>query len=249
MYNPFSLENKTILVTGASSGIGRATAIECSRMGAKVILTARNEERLKETLSLMEDGNHRCIVADLSEESEIDNLVNATGQIDGLVNNAGCLITLPLTFINENKQKGILNVNTIAPILITQKLLKMKKINKNASVVFTSSISGPYCAAQANSLYTVSKAAICGFVKSAAVELASKGIRVNAVCPSMVETNIMGKGVLTEEQLEQDKKNYPLGRYGKPVEVAYAIVYLLSDASSYVTGTNLVIDGGITSKY
>lgn len=245
-YNPFSLINKTILVTGASSGIGRATAIECSKMGAKVIITARNEEKLKETLSLLEGDGHQMIIADLSNTDEIDNLVSQLPEINGLVNNAGKTITLPCNFITEEKLADIVSVNMTAPILLFSKLLKKKKLIKGSSVVFTSSINGIKTGSVGSSMYCATKGALSGFVKTAAIEYATKQIRVNCVCPGMINTNILEFGVVTEEQLVEDAKKYPLGRYGEPKEVAYAIIYLLSDASSFVTGTNLVIDGGFT---
>lgn len=245
-YNPFSLINKTILVTGASSGIGKATAIECSKMGAKVIITARNEGKLKETLSLLEGDGHQMIIADLSNTDEIDNLVSQLPEINGLVNNAGKTITLPCNFITEEKLADIVSVNMTAPILLFSKLLKKKKLIKGSSVVFTSSINGIKTGSVGSSMYCATKGALSGFVKTAAIEYATKQIRVNCVCPGMINTNILEFGVVTEEQLVEDAKKYPLGRYGEPKEVAYAIIYLLSDASSFVTGTNLVIDGGFT---
>ncbi|MDY4131090.1 MAG: SDR family oxidoreductase [Treponema sp.] len=245
-YNPFSLQNKTILVTGASSGIGRATAIECSKMGAKVVITARNEEKLKETLSQLEGDGHKMIIADLSNTGEIDNLVSQLPEINGLVNNAGKTITLPCNFITEEKLADIVSVNMTAPILLFSKLLKKKKLIKGSSVVFTSSINGIKTGSVGSSMYCATKGALSGFVKTAAIEYATKQIRVNCVCPGMINTNILEFGVVTEEQLVEDAKKYPLGRYGEPKEVAYAIIYLLSDASSFVTGTNLVIDGGFT---
>lgn len=245
-YNPFSLINKTILVTGASSGIGKATAIECSKMGAKVIITARNEEKLKETLSLLEGDGHQMIIADLSNTGEIDNLVSQLPEINGLVNNAGKTITLPCNFITEEKLADIVSVNMTAPILLFSKLLKKKKLIKGSSVVFTSSINGIKTGSVGSSMYCATKGALSGFVKTAAIEYATKQIRVNCVCPGMINTNILEFGVVTEEQLVEDAKKYPLGRYGKPEEVAWAMIYLLSDASSFVTGSNLVIDGGYT---
>lgn len=245
-YNPFSLINKTILVTGASSGIGKATAIECSKMGAKVIITARNEGKLKETLSLLEGDGHQMIIADLFNTDEIDNLVSQLPEINGLVNNAGKTITLPCNFITEEKLADIVSVNMTAPILLFSKLLKKKKLIKGSSVVFTSSINGIKTGSVGSSMYCATKGALSGFVKTAAIEYATKQIRVNCVCPGMINTNILEFGVVTEEQLVEDAKKYPLGRYGEPKEVAYAIIYLLSDASSFVTGTNLVIDGGFT---
>ena len=124
MYNPFSLEGKTVLVTGASSGIGRAVAIECSRMGARVYITARNEARLKETLELLEGDGHEMIIADLSDLSQLDYIVEHVGHLDGLVNNAGYAVVMPTSFITKEKLQDILTINTIAPILLTQTLLK-----------------------------------------------------------------------------------------------------------------------------
>ena len=246
MYNPYSLEGKTILVTGASSGIGRASAIECSKMGARVVITARNEERLKETLSAMEGDNHLIIPCDLSDEASIDNLVAELPEIQGLLNNAGFTKILPLQFVNSSYLNSILGVNTAAPILLFQKLLKKKKLKKGSSVVFTSSMAGMGFSSVGNSMYAASKGAISAFIRSAAKELAPKGIRVNAVCPAMVDTGILSSGTVSKEQLEEDMKRYPLGRYGRPEDVAWAIIYLLSDASNWVTGDNLVLDGGVS---
>lgn len=246
MYNPFSLEGKTILVTGASSGIGRAAAIECSKMGATVIITARNQNRLNETLAAMEGDNHQSIVCDLSIEADIDNLVASLPEIQGLINNAGYTKLLPIQFVNSDDITSILKVNTLAPILLFQKLLKKKKLKKGASVVFTSSLAGLGSCSVGNSMYTASKGAISAFIRCAALELAPKRIRVNAVCPAMVDTGILDSGTVSKEQLEADAQNYPLGRYGKPEDVAWAMIYLLSEASSWVTGDNFVIDGGVT---
>lgn len=246
MYNPFTLEHKTIIVTGASSGIGKATAIECSRMGATVVVTGRNEERLNQTLAELEGDGHLAIVADLSTEEGINVLVDQCPQIDGLVNNAGSTIMVPTQFISREKLMQVLEVNTVAPIMLTQQLLKKKKLGKGASVVITDSISGVKIASPGNVLYSTSKSAINGFVKNAALDLASKNIRVNAVCPGMIDTHILDNGSVTAEDVEADMKKYPLRRYGKPEEVAYAIIYFLSDASGFTTGANLVIDGGFT---
>ncbi len=246
MYNPYSLEDKTILVTGASSGIGKSTAIECARMGAKVIITGRNEERLKQTLSELIGEGHSAIIADLTTDEGIDSIVTQSPQLDGFVNNAGITITLPVQFLNREKIESLLQINTIAPILLFQKLIKSKKIGKGASVVFTASISGLYCAVMGNSTYSTTKAAIGGFVKNAALDLAYKNIRVNAVCPGMIDTHILDAGTIGTEDLELEKQKYPMKRFGRPEEVAWAIIYLLSDASSFTTGSSLVMDGGFT---
>jgi NAD(P)-dependent dehydrogenase (short-subunit alcohol dehydrogenase family) len=247
-YNPFSLENKTILVTGASSGIGRAAAIECAKMGAQVIVTARNEERLTETLQILKNemGGGSSITADLAVMEDIDRLVNAVPPLNGLVNNAGINKLLLPQFINEVDLTQMFQINTLAPILLTQRLLKKKKILKGASIVFTSSVGGVCKVSPANSVYSATKGAINGFMMNIALDLREKEIRCNSVNPGLVETNLMGHGTVTDEQLDILKKKYPLGRFGKPEEIAHAIIYLLSDASSWITGTNLVIDGGVT---
>lgn len=246
MFNPFSLKDKTILVTGASSGIGRAIAIECSKMGASVIITARSEERLQETLREMEDEQNKLIVADLSIDEDIENLANELPALDGIVHCAGFTIPKPFVFLSKDDVDAVMKVNFSTPVFLTQKLLKSKKINKKASIVFISSISGVYVSYVAGSLYSASKGAVNGIVKGMAIELAAKQIRVNSVNPGMIETNILSSGVVSEEQLNEDKKKYPLKRYGKPEEVAYAVIYLLSEASSWTTGSNILIDGGYT---
>lgn len=142
MYNPFSLESKTILVTGASSGIGRATAIECSKMGARLVVTGRNEARLQETLNALEGEDHLAVVADLTNDEQMDMLVEQVPALYGLVNNAGITETLPTQFIKREKLEKVLDINTISPILLTQKLLQKKKITAGGSIVFTCSISG-----------------------------------------------------------------------------------------------------------
>ncbi|MBR1526900.1 MAG: SDR family oxidoreductase [Prevotella sp.] len=243
MYNPYSLEGKTILVTGASSGIGRATAIECAKLGANVIVTARNEEKLRKTLDALEGNGHQMFLCDLNKEEDIDNLISSLPEIQCLVNNAGYINLLPVQFINSEQFNKILTVNTVAPILILQKLLKRKKLKKGASVVFTSSLAGLGYGTVGNSMYSASKGAISSFIRVAAKELSPKGIRVNAVCPSMIETSIMEKGNVSQEQLDNDKKNYPLG-YGEPRDVALSIVFLLSDAAKWITSTNMIVDCG-----
>lgn len=245
-YNPFSLQDKTVLVTGASSGIGKAIAIECSKMGANVIITARNEERLSETLSLMLGDNHKMIVADLNSEDQLYRLVESISKLDGLVQSAGITIPKPFRFYSKENIESVMGVNFEAPVLLTQALIKKKKIKKQGSIVFISSISGVYISSIAGTIYSASKGAINGVAKGLALEFAPRGIRVNSVNPGMVDTNIYSDGIISEEQLNEDRKKYPLKRYGRPEEVAYAVIYLLSDASLWVTGSNLLIDGGYT---
>jgi len=245
MYNPFTLEGKTILVTGASSGIGRAIAIESSKMGANVIITGRNEERLKKTYYLLKGSGHGLIVADLSVKEDIERLHKELPVIDGLVNCAGLTILKPFKFLSENDFKSVIGVNFEAPFILTKNIVKSKKISKGGSIVFISSISGVKVSYVAGSIYSASKGAINGLCKGLAVELAPN-IRVNTVIPGMIDTNILSGGEITDKQLEDDIQRYPLKRYGKPEEVAFAVIYLLSDAASWITGSNLLIDGGYT---
>ena len=248
MYNPFSLKGKVILVTGASSGIGRATAIECSKMGAQLVITARNEDRLKETLSLLEGEGHKYIVADLSDDDAIVELVEKSPVVNGIVNNAGFNIVKLLPFIKSEDLKMMLKINLEAPILLTNEIVKKKKVAKNSSIVFVSSI-GKYIIAPGNSIYSATKGGLSAFMKNAALDLAGKRIRCNAVLPGMIETPlILEDKNITEELLETDRKLYPLRRFGNPEEVAYAIIFLLSDASGWITGTEMVIDGGRSLK-
>lgn len=249
-YNPFTLEGKIILVTGASSGIGRAAAIECSKAGAKVIITARNEERLRETHSQLADAEEQpeWILADMQKDEDIQSLVEQLPVLDGVVCNAGISINVPIAFIDREKIQQVLDVNTIAPILLTRQLIKKKKVAKGGSIVFTSSISGNNTVTVAHEMYSASKTAITGFMRNAALDLAVKGIRCNAVHPGMINTPMVHSGKYSEEQLQKDMDNYPLHRFGEPEEVAYAMIYLLSDAAAWVTGHSLVIDGGLTLK-
>ena len=246
MKSPFSLEGKTILISGASSGIGKAVAIECSKMKANVIITTRNEERLKETFSQMEYNGHSMIVADLTDENQLVNLVENLPKLDGCVFCAGIAKTMVLQLSENSDISEVFKVNTFSHIRLTQMLTQEKKLNKNASLVYISSISGVKCGYIGGSLYGASKGAIEGFIKGTALELASRGIRLNTVVPGMIETPLLDNSEISAKQLEEDKKRYPLKRYGKPEEVAYAVIYLLSDTSQWVTGSNLLIDGGYT---
>jgi NAD(P)-dependent dehydrogenase (short-subunit alcohol dehydrogenase family) len=246
MHNPFTLGGKTILVTGASSGIGKAIAIESSKMGANVIITGRNEERLKKTYYLLKGNGHGLIVADLSVKEDIERLHKELPVIDGLVNCAGLTKVAPFSFATRDSFEEVMNVNFFAPTELTRLMVKTKKIRKGASIVFISSVSGVYCSAVASAIYSSSKGAVNGLVKGIALDLAPKGIRVNSVNPGMIDTDIFTGSAITDEQLKTDMLRYPLGRYGKPEEVAYAVIYLLSDAATWITGSNLLIDGGYT---
>lgn len=245
-YNPYSLEGKTILVTGASSGIGKETAIQCSKMGATVIITARNEERLNETLSSLEGDGHQMILAELTNQDNVESLVGEVSELQGLVLCAGKGKTSPFPFSTRDKYDEIFNVNFFAPVELLRLLVKKKKLEKESSVVFVSSIGGVKSFQLGNGVYGASKAAINSTMEFCAKELAAKKIRVNSVNPGMVNTKLIQSGTISEEQYKQDMEKYPLKRYGEPEDIAFGIIYLLSDASSWVTGHSLVIDGGYT---
>lgn len=249
-YNPFSLQDKTILITGASSGIGRATAVECSKAGAKVVITGRNEKRLKETHSMLQNAMEQpdYIIADLNNDDGISHLVESCPLLDGAFINAGISNNVPIAFISREKLSEIFETNTFAPILLTRLLVKKKKLNKGSSIVFTASVSGNNTVTVAHEMYSATKTAITGFMRNVALDLAVKSIRANCINPGMINTPMVHSGKYSDEQLQEDMENYPMKRFGEPEEVAYAVIYLLSNASSWITGHSLVIDGGLTLK-
>lgn len=244
-YNPFTLKGKTILVTGASSGIGQATAVECAQMGAEVVITGRDTERLQATADLV--GVPKALIAaDLTNQEDVERLVASLPPLDGAVLCAGNSTTLPLQFGSREKFDEMFNVNFFAPVELLRLMYKKKVLQKGASVVLIASIGGTHSFMPGNGVYGASKAALNSLMKYAAREYASRKIRVNSICPGMVDTPLIHRGTITEEQLAEDAKRYPLGRYGKPDDIANGVVYLLSDASSWLTGHDLVIDGGFS---
>ena len=246
-YNPFSLEGKNILVTGASSGIGEAVAIKCALMGAGVAVTGRNVERLKAVYDQLEDAPFRAqITADLTVAEDLERLVAALPPLDGAVLCAGNSTTLPLQFGSREKFDDMFNVNFFAPVELLRLMYKKKILNKGASVVLIASIGGTHSFMPGNGVYGASKASLNAVMKYAAREFASRRVRVNSICPGMVDTPLIHRGTITEEQLAEDAKRYPLGRYGRPDDIAHGAIYLLSDASSWLTGHDLVIDGGFS---
>lgn len=248
IYNPFSLEKKTILITGASSGIGKACAIEVGKLGASVVICGRDKERLILTRDAI--GSEKCIVfeGDLNEKDTLARIISETPVLDGVVFSAGKGLTLPLQFASREKFDDIFNINLFAPTELLRLLVKNKKFNKNSSVVIIGSVGGTRRYTVGNAIYGASKAALESFMHYAAIEYAPKKIRVNIVCPGMVHTPMTKAGHITQEQLDADVQQYLLKRYGEPSDVAHGVVYLLSDAASWVTGSSLVIDGGYTAK-
>lgn len=218
-------------------------------MGASLIISGRNGERLEETLQMLEGEGHIKIEADLSSPQGVEGLAAVVpDNLDGVVHSVGIVKIKPFRFYSYEDIRELMGINFEASAFLTGQLLRRKAIARNGSMVFISSVSGLLISLVGSSVYSASKGAMNGFVKGLALELAPRGIRVNCVNPAMVDTNIIQKGVVSQEQLKIDEERYPLGRYGKPEEVAWATIYLLSDASRWVTGTNLVIDGGVTLK-
>ncbi len=242
MERQFSLSEKTILVTGASSGIGRGIAIACSKMGASVIITGRNMQKLQETLSAM-SGENRCVSADISQMLGIQDLVNSLPPLDGVVHCAGVGQRKMCKFLEEIDVDYVMNINFKAPALLQAELLKQKKIKKGASIVFITSmaVESPSIG---NAVYSASKGALLSYSLCLKEELASKLIRVNCISPAMVWTDLILSDGISREQILEDEKRYPLKRYGQPEDIANLAVYLLSDASSWMTGSNIKITGG-----
>lgn len=253
MYNPYSLEGKTMLVTGASSGIGKATAIECAKLGASVVITARNEERLSAVLSELDTTlgqKHQMVIADIANEEGLNTLIAALPTLDGVSSNAGIALgNSPIKFIGEEQMHSLMQTNTYSHVLLAKMLFKKKLIGKNGSIVFTASIGGTVSHGPGNTLYGMSKNALLAFAKYAAIEFAPRGIRVNCVSPGMIETPLINLDALTDEDKAIDADKYLLKRYGKPEEVARTTAFLLGDASSFITGTSIVVDGGYTVNH
>lgn len=252
-FNPFSLEGRNIIVTGASSGIGQQVAITCSYMGARIALIGRNKERLEQTRKQLEGDEHVVVSYDLTNlegmKVMVAGIVSQMGPIDGLVNCAGISATLPFKLMSPNRVEEMFKTNVFATIELTKQVLGMKNVSKQgASVIFFASVMG--CVGEnAKSLYSLTKGALISGCRSLAVEYAPKKIRVNVVSPGVVETAInRNQPYLADpERRKATEALHPLG-LGSTDDIANACVYLLSDASRWVTGQNLIVDGGYTAK-
>lgn len=242
-FNPFSLEGKTVLVTGASSGIGRGIAIASSKMGATVILTGRNQLKLEETLALLEPGEHKIISADLTSSESISAMMTNLPTLDGVVHCAGIGQRVLCKMATEHDVDAVMDTNFKGPVILQTELLKSKKIAKGASIVFIASISS-WSPSIGNAFYSASKGAIVSYANCLALELAPRKVRVNCISPAMVWTDLVLQEGVEEEQLKEDEQKYPLKRYGTPEDIANLAIYMLSDASSWMTGSNVNITGG-----
>lgn len=244
-FNPFSLKGKTILVTGASSGIGRGIAVACSKMGARLVINGRNLSKLKETVSLMDGDAHTIASGDITDTDCLNRIVEDLPKLDGIVHCAGIVNRMLAKQLSGNDVDSIMDVNFKAPVLLQSLILQKKKINKNASIVFISSISAD-SPNIGSGIYSASKGALISYSNCLMLELAPRGIRVNCISPAMVWTDLAYDNMVTEDDLKKDEQRYPLKRYGSPEDIANLAIYLLSDASSWMTGTNIRITGGVT---
>lgn len=247
------LKNKNIIITGASSGIGQATSILCSKLGARVLLIGRREEKLKEVISEMNDpSNQSYLVGDITYHDEFElnfkEKLKSFGKVDGIVHSAGIEMTRPLKMLKTKSLNEVMQLNLFSPINITRILSGRGIFNEiGGSIIFISSIVGVL--GQPGKVgYSASKGALISASKSLALELASKKIRVNSVLPAMVKTEM---SINLLEKLPDDAKikiedMHPLG-IGSPDDVANAVVFLLSDLSKWITGTSMIVDGGYSS--
>lgn len=252
MNNPFSLHNKNILITGASSGIGRQCAISCSQMGANVILNARNKERLRQTFNNLEPGNHLFYSQDITEyknlEITISDAVVKIGKISGFIHSAGIENTLPLKSMRKVHYENLFSVNTFSGFEIARLLSKKKYCSDESSFIFISSVMG-FLGQLGKIGYCSSKGALISGMKAMALELVNKNIRVNSISPAIIETDMTKKLFknIPDDSINEIQKMHPLG-FGQPEDVANACIFLLSDAAKWITGSNLIVDGGYSAQ-
>lgn len=248
--NPFSLKDRRILITGASSGLGYATAISCAHMGAEVVALGRHSERLQQTLSDLNQISelpHSLHVADLTDAESRKQLVANLGRpIDGVVHCAGISRLSPVRMMTEHHMREVQAVNVEAPMLLTQEILKRNLVSPEGSIVFLASIAA-HIGVPGVAMYSGTKAALLAMSRCLAMEVVKRKIRVNCLSPALVETPIFDAMIELsgDASMEQQRNNYPLG-FGKPEDVANAVIFLLSNASRWITGTTIVMDGGLT---
>lgn len=244
VFNPFSLEGKRILVTGASSGIGRQTAISCALMGATVIIVGRNLLRLEETFAVLDNTKHIIIQADLQNPEDITKIATKAGILHGLVHAAGVMKLVPFRMMNQKHLDEIFGLNVYAPLLLTKAFLAKKQITKEGSIVFISAVAsdiGPV----ATAAYSASKAALLGAMRSLSLEVVKQGIRANIISPGYVRTPMLDQLTLNGSEVKTLTDLAPLG-VGNPVDIANAAIFYLSQASRWVTRAEFVVDGGLT---
>ena len=236
---------KHVLITGASSGIGRSTAKFLLDCGYLVTGISRGVGGLAD---LLEAFPEKCahLPIDLTSLDSIGGALGGLDAVDGVVHSAGVVVNNPIKYFSLTKYQAVVTLNQTAPVVLMAELIKSKKLKAGSSVVFVSSINGPRVAIKGCTAYAASKCALLGISRVLALELAPRLIRVNTVSPGMVNTALVGGlSQLSENDLREDTKRYPLGgRYAEPSEIASVIEFLLSDRSAFITGQDLVVDGG-----
>ncbi|MCF8350321.1 MAG: SDR family oxidoreductase [Bacteroidales bacterium] len=242
--NAFDLHGKAILITGASSGLGRQSAITLSRYGARLIITGRDQKRLQKTFDLLEGSGHEKIIADLSVEKDVENLTQRISKINGVLYSVGISSIVPAAFLQKEEIEKVFDTNFKSILYLNTALLRQKKFEQAASILFISTISAKYPYV-GGSLYVSAKTALEGYARVLALELAKKKIRVNCLRPAFVKGSMLEqtKEELSEEVIKQIDKKQPLG-LSEPADVANTVVFFMSDASKWITGTNLVLGGG-----
>jgi NAD(P)-dependent dehydrogenase (short-subunit alcohol dehydrogenase family) len=250
MENPLDLSGQTIVVTGASSGIGRATAVLLSGLGARVVLNGRNVSRLEMTAAQIHTDCSRIAPFDLAQLREIpgwlEGLVNDVGPLSALVHSAGTAPIVPVRHLTPEHLHELMDVNFHAAAILTKEFSRKRMHQPNSSIVLVASAAAS-CGAAGRAAYSASKGALVAFARSAAIELAPQKIRVNCVSPAFVDTE-MHDGVYTKEELERlVAATEPLG-LGSARDVANAIAFLVAQTGRWITGSVLAVDGGYTAQ-
>lgn len=246
--NPFALTGKRILVTGASSGIGRQIAVSCAQMGATIIGVGRDEARIRETQQLLDatGSGHQMVSAELTSPEGRDAVVAALGgvPVQGVAHVSGISRLVPVRMFSEKHMREVQATNVEAPMLLTQALFKRALLADGGSILFMASIAA-HIGVPGVGMYSGTKAALIAIMRSLSMEVAKRRIRANCLSPALVRTPLLDATAKMVSSMETEENNYPLG-FGTPEDVANAAIYFLSDASRWVTGTTLVMDGGLT---
>lgn len=252
MFKLVDLSNKHIVITGASSGIGREVALLVNKLGAKVSLIGRKKDLLESLIQDLQGGENQFYEFDVTNFNDIDNLVSrivaTNGLIDGFVHSAGIEMTRPLKMLKIEHYREVFDINTISALEITKSITKNTNISTNASIIYISSIVG-ILGQPGKTAYSASKGALIAAAKCLALELAPKGIRVNTILPALVETEMSSKilASLSEEGKNNVLKMHPLG-FGMPIDIANSAAFLLSSAAKWITGSEFLIDGGYSAS-
>jgi NAD(P)-dependent dehydrogenase (short-subunit alcohol dehydrogenase family) len=243
------LKDKTAIITGGGSGIGLATARAFCKEGAKVILFGRRKEKLVSAANELGDSV-LFVQGDMTKNDDLDKLINKTLNnfkgIDILVNSAGLFNGAPLHEISDSQWDEMMDINIRSVFQLTRRVLPTMMTQKSGSIVHISSILGLIAVPEV-AAYNVSKGALNQFSRSIAVEYGSYGIRSNSICPGLIETDMTAELMKDASLMQEWSKEYPIGRFGKPEDVASACLFLASDESSFITGTELPVDGGFTA--